>query len=32
METGMEHEFRSAEERRAAIVALTQKETGPTKR
>ena len=24
----MEHEFRSAEERRAAIVALTQKETG----
>jgi hemoglobin len=28
METGMEHEFRSAEERRAAIVALTQKETG----
>ncbi len=28
METGMEPEFRSAEERRAAIVALTQKETG----
>jgi hemoglobin len=28
METGMEHEFRSAEERRAAIVALTQRETG----
>ena len=28
METGMDHEFRSAEERRAAIVALTQKETG----
>ena len=24
----MEHDFRSAEERRAAIVALTQKETG----
>ena len=24
----MNHEFRSAEERRAAIVALTQKETG----
>ena len=24
----MDHEFRSAEERRAAIVALTQKETG----
>jgi hemoglobin len=28
METGMDREFRSAEERRAAIVALTQKETG----
>ncbi len=28
METGMDRKFRSAEERRAAIVALTQKETG----
>jgi hemoglobin len=26
--SGMDHEFRSAEEQRAAIVALTQKETG----
>ncbi len=28
METETDHEFRSAEERRAAIVALTQEETG----